>query len=325
MAHILIADDVTLARDAAARALRDRGHRVTTAADGQEAIDRFGRDRADLAILDMMMPRVSGLDACSRIKQAPGPFVPVIFISALSDLDTRLSALALGEDFLGKPYDLHELCARVEVHLRLRRAVEEGRVRGGEEARRAVIEPAAAPAPALAAPPPPPQPPPTIITTGGATVGLLDRAALLERLSDEWKRSTRTTDPMSLLLVGVDGPGTEHATNALASAMQRCLRSIDVLCLTDDRHIGGLLLNTHVTGVMAAVTRLRSELRRMVVDGVTPSVTMGAAFHPSRDVGEAADLLRLAERAVARAREEGGGHTCFWQHAGYLFDPPELA
>ena len=175
----------------------------------------------------------------------------------------------------------------------------------------------------------PPQPPPTIITTTGATVGLLDRGALLDRLGDEWKRSTRTTDPMSLLLVGIDGSGVGAAvdatTNALASAMQRCLRSIDVLCLTDDRHIAGLLLNTHVTGVMSAVTRLRGELRRLVVDGTTPTVSMGASFHPSRDVGEAADLLRLAERAITRAREEGPGHTCFWQHAGYLFDPPEIA
>lgn len=317
MAHVLIADDVTLARDGAARVLRDRGHRVTAVSDGQEALERFGRDRADVAILDVMMPRVSGLDACSRIKALPGTPTPVIFISALSDIDTRLAALALAEDFIAKPYDLNELCARVEIQLRLRRAAEEARARpGGAELRARPNEPRADP--------PHPHPPPTIITTGGASVGLLDRGALLDRLNDEWKRSTRTTDPMSLLLVGLDGPGGDATANALAAAMHRCLRSIDVLCVTDHRHIAGLLLNTHVTGVMSAVTRLRTELRRLVVEGASPRVSMGASFHPSRDVGEAADLLRLAERAIARAREEGTGHTCFWQHAGYLFDPPEL-
>jgi hypothetical protein len=49
---------------------------------------------------------------------------------------------------------------------------------------------------------------------------------------------------------------------------------------------------------------------------------MGFSFFPNREVQEPNDLLRLAERAIARAREEGPGHICLWQHQGYLFDPP---
>jgi hypothetical protein len=50
---------------------------------------------------------------------------------------------------------------------------------------------------------------------------------------------------------------------------------------------------------------------------------MGIAFHPNREVAEPADLLRLAEKALARAREEGPGRICLWQHQGYLFEPTE--
>jgi len=95
VALILIADDLATAREVAARGLREQGHRVTTASDGQEALLQFARERPDLAIVDLFLPRVSGLDACARIKAAGAPFTPVIMTGISSELGDRVSALAV--------------------------------------------------------------------------------------------------------------------------------------------------------------------------------------------------------------------------------------
>jgi len=302
VAHILIADDVAPARDALARALRERGHRVTVVADGQEALDRFARERPALAILDVTMPRVTGTEACARMKALDGPFVPTIMLSARADLETRLACLAVAEDFVPKPYEAQELCARVEAHLRTRRLVEEG----------APGRPARASFPTTE--------PPRVPSTAPA-----DRTMLLERIADEWRRSQRSSEPMALLVVGVDGapagPAGEPFAAFVEAALRGTLRDLDFVARTDESHLGGLLLGVHVTGAMAVAERLRRELRRPGPDGALPSVSMGIAVHPGREVSEPADLLRVAERALARARDEGPGSICIYQHRGYLYEP----
>jgi PleD family two-component response regulator len=307
MPHILIADDVAPARDALARALRERGHRVTVVADGQEALERYGRERPELAILDVTMPRLDGTEACVRMKALGGPFTPVIMLSARAELDVRLACLAVAEDFVAKPYEAAEMCARVEAHLRTRRLVEEAGARGESESaaqQAPARDPRAAPA---------------------STSGLAERAALLERLGEEWRRSARTSHPLSLIVVGVDGSPSGPSGDAwlafLAAGMQACAHELHQLGRSDESHVAGLLPGVHVTGAMAVADRLRRELRRPGPDGTVPSVSMGIAVFPGRDVVEGADLLRLAERALARAREEGPGRICIYQHQSYLYEP----
>lgn len=323
MASILIADDVAMARDALARALRERGHRVTVVADGQEAVERFQRERPEVVILDVMMPRLGGLEACARIKQASSGLVPAIIISARTDLDTRLQALSVAEDYVPKPYEALELCARVEAHLRTRRLVEDA------------LGSAAAPAPGagrsadeVAAVP---QAVPELRTGRAAKSGtlfprLLDRDTFVERLVEEWKRAARSNEPLALVVAGADGevtPGDPPVTTLLGG-MQRSLRVQDLIARVDEAHAAGLLINTHMTGSMAVAERLRRELRRMsMTNGMPMVVSMGFTFFPSRDVTEPTDMLKLAERAIARAREDGPGRICLWQHQGYLFEPPE--
>ena len=305
MSSILLADDVALAREGLARALRERGHRVQVVVDGQEAVAACQRDRPDLAILDVTMPRLGGLEACARIKATAGSFVPVIIMSARTDLDSRLAALAVAEDFVPKPYDPLEMCARVDAHLRTRKLVEEQRAAAADTAAAA---------------------PPVVDRKSGlvALGGLPDRAGFLDRLGEEWKRSVRTNDPLGVLVAGVDSPVPgEGVMGTLAGAIGRSVRSVDVLARIDERHIAGMLQSTHLTGGMTVADRLRRELRKTAYDGAPLVVSLGFSFHPGRDVTEPADLLRVAERALARAREEGPGHICLWQHQGYLYDPAD--
>lgn len=315
MALILLADDVAVSRDALARALRERGHRVSVAVDGQEAVERFLRERPEAVILDMMMPRLSGLEAAARIKAAGGTFTPVLLVSARADVDTRLSALAVAEDFVAKPYDARELSARLDAHLRTRRLVEEA------EARAQAGDTGGVPVPIGEA---------RTGRTGRANKSgpqverVLDRASFADRLDEEWKRSARTNEPLAVLVAGIDPPHRgEGAVLLLLASLQKALRSIDVVARVDDDHLAGLMLNTHITGAMTVASRLRGEMKRQLLDGTRPAVSMGLAFHPNREVAEPDDLLRLAERAIARAREEGPGRICLWQHQGYLFEPAD--
>jgi diguanylate cyclase (GGDEF)-like protein len=289
VAVILVADDVLLSRDALTRALRDRGHEVLSVTDGHEAVERFQRDQFHAAVMDVSMPRMSGIEAAARIKSAPGRHTPVILISARSDVDSRIAALAVADDFVAKPYETNELAARLEAHLRTRRLVEEVR--------------AARP-------------------TGASEAVLKTRERLLERLEEEWARSVRFNEPLSLLLVGPDLPDLDTATAAkFHEAVNRVLRQIDVTAHYQGAEVCALLPNTHFAGALVAATRLKRELQRISARGGPLSASMGIAFYPGREINERADLLRMAERAISRARDEGPGHICLYQHQGYIFQP----
>lgn len=127
MALVLIADDVSISRETLSRVLRDAGHRVIAATSGAEAVAAARTERPDLAILDLNMPRMSGTEAAVLIKaEFPGQFFPVLIVSGRTFSSSELAPiLDAAEDFLRKPYTPVEVCARVEVWLRIRRRFQE--------------------------------------------------------------------------------------------------------------------------------------------------------------------------------------------------------
>ena len=110
-ARVLVADDDAATRELIAATLRASGYEVDTAADGQEAIARFARGGLDVVLLDAVMPRVSGVDACRTIKGLQGDdFVPVALVFAKTDPRSRIEALKIGADaYVCKPLEQTEL------------------------------------------------------------------------------------------------------------------------------------------------------------------------------------------------------------------------
>ena len=120
--HILVVDDDDRIRTLLSWQLEAEGFAVRCTADGADALDRIGRDRPDLVILDLSLPRVGGLDVLRQIRQEEPAGVsplPVIILSGRSGETDRIVGLDFGaDDYLVKPFSPGELAARVRSVLR---------------------------------------------------------------------------------------------------------------------------------------------------------------------------------------------------------------
>ena len=118
MARVLVVDDEPAVRRALERALRLENHDVTLAADGEEALDALASAPADAVILDILMPKLDGLEVCRRLRKA-GDRTPVLMLTARDAIDDRVEGLDVGaDDYLVKPFALRELQARLRALLR---------------------------------------------------------------------------------------------------------------------------------------------------------------------------------------------------------------
>jgi two-component system response regulator MprA len=118
MARILVVDDEPAVRRALERALRLESHDVALAADGEEALDILASSPPDAMILDVLMPRVDGLEVARRMRNA-GDRTPILMLTARDAIDNRVEGLDVGaDDYLVKPFALRELQARLRALLR---------------------------------------------------------------------------------------------------------------------------------------------------------------------------------------------------------------
>jgi two-component system response regulator MprA len=112
--HVLVVDDELLVRESLALALRAHGHTVSVAADGVGALERVGTDRPDAVLLDVMMPRLDGLQACERLR-ADGYTLPILLLTAVDSAEAQAHARVVGADeYLVKPFDFDDVLARLE-------------------------------------------------------------------------------------------------------------------------------------------------------------------------------------------------------------------
>jgi two-component system, OmpR family, response regulator MprA len=116
--RILVVDDEPAVLDAVDRALRLEGYDTELAADGQQALDALAADAPDALVLDVLMPRVDGLEVCRRLRAA-GDRTPVLVLTARDGVPDRVRGLDAGaDDYLVKPFALEELLARLRALLR---------------------------------------------------------------------------------------------------------------------------------------------------------------------------------------------------------------
>lgn len=122
-ARLLVAEDERAMRIALADRLAAEGYRVIVASDGQEALEKAEAQPPDLALLDVMMPRLDGFSLCIQLRKQ-GHTYPVLMLTAKGQVDDRVRGLDAGaDDYLVKPFSTAELLARIRALLRRTQSV----------------------------------------------------------------------------------------------------------------------------------------------------------------------------------------------------------
>ncbi len=123
-ARILLVDDERSIQTLLSYPLRKDGYQVTSAEDGREALQRFAEGRFDLVILDLMLPKLDGVEVCRQLRSRSQ--VPIIMLTAKGDEMDKVTGLEMGaDDYITKPFSMREFRSRVKAALRRSRMVGE--------------------------------------------------------------------------------------------------------------------------------------------------------------------------------------------------------
>jgi len=307
-----VADDDRVMREHICRVLRENGYRAEPACDGQEAVDLVARGGVDLVLLDVVMPRLTGIDACRIIKaMSAEAFVPVVLVTVKNDTASRVEGLKIGADeYVVKPFENRELLARLESMMRIKR-VHDHLVAVRQKLER--------------------------LSVYDELTGAYNYRYLHTRLTEEFKRAERYHEPLACCVVDVDHlqrlneAGGEQLGDAVikgvADIIRKCVREVDVVARYGGEEFLLILPSTHLAGSIAVAERIRRDVRARSFaserDG-TPlrvAVTIGVALFPSPDVKTKSALLRAADTALSWAKREGGDRICVYQQQGTIYSP----
>jgi diguanylate cyclase (GGDEF)-like protein len=308
---IVVADDDRITRELLAGMLRRHGFVVETVPDGQVAVERVAKGGVDLVLLDILMPRLSGLEACRLLKgMTSDTFLPVVLVTVKTDTASRVEGLKIGaDDYVCKPFDEDELVARVEAMLRIKRLhdhVVEARARLEQ------------------------------LSLHDDLTGLYNYRYLHARLSEEFKRAERYHDPLACLVIDIDRlhshndaggrDAGDRVVRFVADTICRSVREVDVVARFGGDEFLVVLPSTHFAGSVTVAERIFQDANQRVTGWEQRSVlpvalSLGVALFPSRDVRTKDALLRGADAALHAAKRDGGNRICVYQQQGHVYTP----
>jgi len=316
-ARVLVVEDSRTQADWLVQVLAREGYEVQVAADGREAIRRVRMEPPDLVLLDMILPDMDGLEVLRVLKsRAEEQFIPVILLSVKSDLDSRVAGLRIGaDDFLAKPFADAEIQARAAAMLRIKNLQDQLRTAKGQLEKLSV--------------------------TDGLT-GLYNHRHFEERLHEEFRRTQRYSDPVSLIMLDLDHfkdvndryghPFGDRVLRETAELIRSSIRDPDICARYGGEEFAIILPKTQLQGALAVAERIFRSLRQKghAVDAcdaaksklaeVHVTASIGIAFYPSKDVTSPELLVKYADEALYRAKREGRNTICLYQAQSYRYD-----
>lgn len=307
-AKVLVADDDPATRDLVATTLRASGYDVETVADGHEAIERVSRGGYDVVLLDAVMPRTSGVDACRTIKMVRGEdFVPVALVFAKTDTASRAAALTIGADaYVCKPFEKTELLSCVSSALRIKRAHD--RLRAAREKLER-------------------------LRGYDALTGARSFVYLHERLDEEFVRAEKHAEPLACAVVDVDSLKVQNERGGrslgdeilrgVADVIKGSIRDSDVVARYGGDELFVMLPATHFAGSLVVASRIWRDIAQRTYGAAEARVTasLGVVLFPSRDVRTKDALLASLEAALLEAKRRGGNRLCVFQQEGFIYTP----
>lgn len=285
---ILLVEDSVVQRSILTRQLTEHGFEVFSAADGEEAFAIAERALPDLVLLDLMLPKVGGLEVCRRLKASPHTApVPVIFITSSRSPEEKIKALECGaHDFLTKPVTRQELLTRIRFLLRQKQLFDSL----AEQARKDPL------------------------------TGLSNRRQLMSDLHLEMERAKRYGTPLSLILLDVDQfkryndthghPAGDDVLRQLARLLTLNVRAFDKVARYGGEEFVVILPQTNLPGAVATAEKLRRAIEEHPFlhgerqPGGRLTISLGVAGFPEH-AGSVDDLLNRADQAMYRAKAAG--------------------
>ncbi len=300
---ILVADDEPVNLSLVMRRLEREGYQVVGAQNGQEAIDITRQTLPDLAILDVMMPVLDGLQVCRLLKADPlTRDIPVIFLSALNDTEEVVKGLSIGaNDYISRPFKAEELIARVHVAIRLTRERDLLRLTAEEAMRRAEA--------ALE------------MSVSDGLTGLLNRYGLQRSLVRECAEARRYNRQLSCLMIDLDNfktindtyghPAGDAALIKIALILTEAVRRSDVVCRYGGEEFLVLMPETEVDGASALAEKIRAAAAAHVFgdDAQVFSLTLSVGAAELHDDESGNDMIARADAALYHAKSRGGNRV----------------
>jgi diguanylate cyclase (GGDEF)-like protein len=290
--RILVVDDNPDNVDLLTQYLSGLGYEVIPAYDGDEALMAVAREKVDLILLDVMMPRISGYEVCRRLKSAdPTTFVPVVLVTVRDDTQSKLEGFAAGaDDYITKPFDIEELSARVKGLLRIKTLQDELRAANERLAEMSV--------------------------TDGLT-GLYNHRYLIDQLQVEVNRAQRYHRPLAVIMLDLDHfkkINDEHGhlfgdyvLRRLAEVFRGVARAGDVVARYGGEEFAILVTDTQGAAQLAERVRQRVAETDFSFEGRRADVRISAGVCQAvaGAIEDGNDLLRLADEALYEAKQTG--------------------
>ena len=312
-ARILIVDDHEDNVELLRARLEARGYETDSAADGQQALEHVRASPPDLILLDVMMPKVDGIEVAKRVKSdSTLPFIPIIMQTALDSTESKVEGLDAGaDDYITKPINFAELEARVRSLLRIKNLQEEveGQKRQLEQLNERLLR---------------------ISQTDGLT-GLINRRHVEQELGHMFDHSVRLGEQLAVLMVDLDKfksvndtyghQAGDEVLRQMSELLTKAVREIDRVGRYGGEEFMILLPGTSAEEAVTFGERARHsiEAHTFTFPGgeLHRTASFGVATFPHTRIHGCDDLVRAADDALYVAKETGRNRVV-------LFDSDEF-